>query len=48
MEWFYILNLVFAFVSYYLAQQYLQYSAGWWLNMFASAINAAAIANHFL
>lgn len=43
MEWFVLINVALIFFSWKLAQECEQWSFGWWANMFASAINAAAV-----
>lgn len=49
MAWVYLINVVFVYLSWKWATEAFEKgndTAGW-LNIFASAINAAAVASHF-
>lgn len=48
MEWFILINLGFAIYSWRIASRCETWSVVWWLNMFASAINGAAVLFHIL
>jgi hypothetical protein len=50
MEAFFLINLVLVFVSWHWATRAFENGANvaGWFNIFASALNAAVIANHFL
>lgn len=40
---FWLINLFFVFLSLHFASQCETWSFGWWFNVFASAMNAAAV-----
>jgi hypothetical protein len=44
----YLINVGCVFISWKVAQSCDQWSMGWWLNMFASALNAAIILHKFI
>jgi len=43
-----LINVFFVYFSWKVAQSCDQWSVGWWLNMFASALNAVFVLRYFL
>jgi len=50
MDWLYLINLAFVFISFKWAMDSFNIGANFagWMNLFASALNGAIIAHHFL
>jgi hypothetical protein len=48
MNWFILLNVFFVYFSWKVAQSCEQWSWGWWLNMFASALNGVFVLRFML
>lgn len=43
MEWLYLINVACIVLSWKIANECDMWSVGWWLNMFASALNAVIV-----